>query len=66
MPEAMRGGSMRQGKEAREVEGGSFSSWRGRDFHPEVFKKSSPSQALAVKADLLTEAIFLGLADFLF
>ena len=46
--------------------GGSFSPWRGLGFHPEVFKKSSPSQALTVSLTLLTEYISLGFSDILF
>lgn len=61
--EAAQGWERRLGKwrEGHSLHGGAI-----HDFHPGVFKKSSPSQALAVSADLLTEAISLGLADFLF
>lgn len=44
---------------------GLFSPRRGCDFHPEVFRKSLPSQRLALTVTLLTEVIIsLGCANF--
>lgn len=64
--EAEAGVATRPVKKVWEVEGGSFSPWKGPSFYPEVLKKSSPSQVLAVSANLLTEAISLGFGTFLF
>lgn len=54
-----------EARKGQEVEGRSlFLPWRACNFHPEVFKKCSPFQALATSVNLLAETISLGFADF--
>lgn len=54
-----------EAREGQEVEGRSLSlPWRACNFHPEVFKKCSFLQALAMSVILPTETISLGFADF--